>query len=395
LNNPNVYAGKYNQLKKSDNTLKFTQYYRQTFGTISTTLNIHSFKIPIKILSSFEKVTGFTATVCFIVNPNYYFENVSPSQFIQDISNNNFYNPSSYISTSSSTNITDINSNFYAGPKIYNLNARTFNDTTLSVDFDLSGSSNPSPPSTYFLAKDVTGQTRDVSGAISLNTYPGVNEIISYYDNRLSGLLPNTTYNIVIYNTYKSSIVSWKITSDSVQQRTAYVGAAPTIVLTPSLNCIVVDFSQNPQGYPTPKYSYSIDNGVNYNRIADGVFNFPHSVTSINPVSVIIKSDNSGGTISSSSVTSDPAFISSTLYITNITPGLNSLFVNFFTDTNNCNPSSGIKYYYQGGEEWDKTIPTIGKEAEQGCVGCGWYDFEAWRNALNQKLIEFVQNQEK
>ena len=27
-----------------------------------------------------------------------------------------------------------------------------------------------------------------------------------------------------------------------------------------------------------------------------------------------------------------------------------------------------------------------GAEAEEGCVGCGWYDFAAWRNALNQKL---------
>jgi len=51
----------------------------------------------------------------------------------------------------------------------------------------------------------------------------------------------------------------------------------------------------------------------------------------------------------------------------------------------------GIKYYYQGGEEWDKTIPTIGKEAEQGCVGCGWYDFEVWRNSLNKTLDKFQQ----
>lgn len=46
----------------------------------------------------------------------------------------------------------------------------------------------------------------------------------------------------------------------------------------------------------------------------------------------------------------------------------------------------GIKYWYEGNEQWDTSIPNKGKEAEQGCVGCGWYDFEKWRNALNKKL---------
>ncbi len=48
----------------------------------------------------------------------------------------------------------------------------------------------------------------------------------------------------------------------------------------------------------------------------------------------------------------------------------------------------GIKYYYSGNEEWDKTIPTKGKAAEQGCVGCGWYDMLKWKEELNKKLNE-------
>ena len=44
----------------------------------------------------------------------------------------------------------------------------------------------------------------------------------------------------------------------------------------------------------------------------------------------------------------------------------------------------GIKYYYQGTEEWDNSIPKRGKEAEKGCVGCGWYDLASWKNALNK-----------
>lgn len=48
----------------------------------------------------------------------------------------------------------------------------------------------------------------------------------------------------------------------------------------------------------------------------------------------------------------------------------------------------GIKFFYCGGEEWDESIPAKGKDAERGCVGCGWYDMAAWRKALTEKLKE-------
>lgn len=47
----------------------------------------------------------------------------------------------------------------------------------------------------------------------------------------------------------------------------------------------------------------------------------------------------------------------------------------------------GIKFWYEGGEAWP-SVHQRGAEAESGCVGCGWYNFEAWRDALNQKLAE-------
>jgi hypothetical protein len=47
----------------------------------------------------------------------------------------------------------------------------------------------------------------------------------------------------------------------------------------------------------------------------------------------------------------------------------------------------GIRFWYQGGEDWP-CVHQRGAEAEEGCVGCGWYDFEAWRNALNQRLAK-------
>ena len=46
----------------------------------------------------------------------------------------------------------------------------------------------------------------------------------------------------------------------------------------------------------------------------------------------------------------------------------------------------GIKYFYEGTEQWDSTIPVKGKAAEQGCIGCPWYDIEEWRRQLNDKL---------
>lgn len=46
----------------------------------------------------------------------------------------------------------------------------------------------------------------------------------------------------------------------------------------------------------------------------------------------------------------------------------------------------GIAFYYQGNENWPPEMPRKGKDAECGCVGCGWYDLAAWRTALNLHL---------
>ncbi|MEB3219861.1 MAG: restriction endonuclease [Nostocales cyanobacterium 94392] len=47
----------------------------------------------------------------------------------------------------------------------------------------------------------------------------------------------------------------------------------------------------------------------------------------------------------------------------------------------------GIRFWYKGDENWNSQHQR-GAEAEEGCIGCGWYDFETWRKALNQKLAE-------
>ena len=48
----------------------------------------------------------------------------------------------------------------------------------------------------------------------------------------------------------------------------------------------------------------------------------------------------------------------------------------------------GINFFYHGTELWDATIPKKGKAAEKGCIGCGWYDIQKWRLALESKAKE-------
>jgi len=46
----------------------------------------------------------------------------------------------------------------------------------------------------------------------------------------------------------------------------------------------------------------------------------------------------------------------------------------------------GIKFFYSGTEDWPKGCPASGPNAERGCIGCGWYDFDTWRKALNDNI---------
>lgn len=46
----------------------------------------------------------------------------------------------------------------------------------------------------------------------------------------------------------------------------------------------------------------------------------------------------------------------------------------------------GIPFFYEGTEDWNPSIPKIGKEAEKGCIGCAWYDIERWRQELIKRL---------
>ena len=46
----------------------------------------------------------------------------------------------------------------------------------------------------------------------------------------------------------------------------------------------------------------------------------------------------------------------------------------------------GIDFFYEGDENWPEDVPEEGEAAEEGCVGCGWYDVAKWKEELNKKL---------
>lgn len=46
----------------------------------------------------------------------------------------------------------------------------------------------------------------------------------------------------------------------------------------------------------------------------------------------------------------------------------------------------GLTFFYRGKIKWDDNIPTRGKEAEEGCIGCPWYDIEEWKKQFNEKF---------
>lgn len=50
--------------------------------------------------------------------------------------------------------------------------------------------------------------------------------------------------------------------------------------------------------------------------------------------------------------------------------------------TGNRGTPFGIKYFYAGNSKWEP----VDKEDAEGCVGCGWFDFNLWRTTLNKAL---------
>jgi hypothetical protein len=55
----------------------------------------------------------------------------------------------------------------------------------------------------------------------------------------------------------------------------------------------------------------------------------------------------------------------------------------------------GIEYYYVGDKKWPDNCPTRGKLAEEGCIGCPWYDIDRWRKELQNLIKELDRSNEQ
>lgn len=48
----------------------------------------------------------------------------------------------------------------------------------------------------------------------------------------------------------------------------------------------------------------------------------------------------------------------------------------------------GIRFFYEGDENWPTSVPAVGKTSERGCAGCGWYDINLWRDKFNEFIAK-------
>ena len=46
----------------------------------------------------------------------------------------------------------------------------------------------------------------------------------------------------------------------------------------------------------------------------------------------------------------------------------------------------GIKFFYSGNENWAGAT----ENDSRGCIGCGWFDFDKWREELNKRISNSV-----
>jgi hypothetical protein len=221
-------------------------------------------------------------------------------------------NPSTYFYTSIGTNPT--------------ITSITPGLNTLTVNFNASQYANPLPY--YFY---------NVNG----NTFGN-----STYNSNTNPIVINNLTNAIACNVGLRGVNSVGTSSTSYLTQTPYViGTTPNIVsITPGLNSLSVAFAGSTNANPTPYYYYN----VNGNTFANSTYNSNANVIVIgnltNAVScnVGLMGVSSVGNTGTRYLTSMPYVIGTTPNIVSVTPGLNSLSVEFAGSTN-ANP---IPYYF-------------------------------------------------
>jgi hypothetical protein len=134
------------------------------------------------------------------------------------------------------------------------------------------------------------------------------------------------------------------------------VGDAPTVSITPGLNKIRVSFTQSSQGTSPVIYYYSyLPNGLEQFSPVTSPFDISNITAS---TTIYIIANNVAGNVISAPATGSPFLIGNQPEITSITPGVNSLIVNF-TGSMGGVPSPSAYYYSLDGGDYVLAANTI------------------------------------
>ena len=249
-----------------------------------------------------------------------------------------------------------------------------------SSSFDISGSllTGTNPYSIYMVVSNPAGDlstntvTGNVLGSIPriTNILPGANKFTATFLQDISGTT-TTTYSYILntepavqiaantysfdvpvtgktVNTFQISATNPAGTVVSDVCSNIYVfGSKPVITsIVSGQNQATVNYSQTSPGTDTTTYSYYLNGGVTQysagpvNAVGDGSFTIPN-LTNTEVYSVIVSAINNAGTTPSDS--SNVNVYGSVPLITQITPGLNTLIVDFSQNSLGTSPTT---YYY-------------------------------------------------
>ena len=159
----------------------------------------------------------------------------------------------------------------------------------------------------------------------------------------------------ILYSSNQGSSWNWYSTNTSISfassisiiPQTPIVGSAPIITrITPILNGLIIDFSQNTVGIPAPTYYASLNSGTTF--YGNGFSSSPITILDLSsqPYNMLcVVSSNSVGNISSLLNTGSPFLKGTVPSIILVNPIKDGFTVRFNASTGGI-PSYNLKYYY-------------------------------------------------
>ena len=225
------------------------------------------------------------------------------------------------------------------------INSITPGVDNLSVDFNLSTGGYPTP--FYYYSVD------------------GINYANSQQNSNASPLIIPDLYMDMIYTVYLKAVSIAGSTGVSTGQGEPYViGNAMVITqVDPSLNALIVSFTDSVDGNPSPSsYYYSTDGGANYTSTG-GHITSPYVITGLSVAQdytiVLVATNTAGNTDPSAPYTAKPYVIGTAPIITTISPSLNQLSVEF-TGPVGGSPEPATYYYsLDGGSTYTDALSNV------------------------------------